>query len=71
MIIDSAVVGFLAEWGNSPLGILTALILGLLRSIPKLMGGLVRGIRNAPERILMRVLDAMDRRASSKSGGLF
>jgi hypothetical protein len=72
MTIDPAVAGFL-EWGNSPLGIavLTALILGILRSIPKLLRGFIRGIRNAPDRVLMRVVDAIDRRASSKSGDLF
>jgi hypothetical protein len=74
MTIDSAVVG-LAEWGNSPLGIavLTALVLGTLRSIPKLLRGLIRGLRNAPDRILMGMLNAIDKRASSKtgSGGLF
>jgi hypothetical protein len=69
--IDSAVVALL-EWVNSPLGIavLTALVLGTLRSIPKLLRGLIRGIRNAPERMLMGVLNAIDKRASSKSGGL-
>ncbi|MET3937072.1 hypothetical protein ABIE00_005188 [Arthrobacter sp. OAP107] len=72
MTIDSAVVGFLAEWGNSPLGIavLTALVLGTLRSIPKLLSGFIRGLRNTPERILMGVLEAIDKRTSSKSDGL-
>ena len=72
MTIDSAVVAVLVEWGSAPLGIavLTALVLGTLRSIPKLFRGLIRGIRNAPDRILMGVLNAIDKRASSKSGGL-
>jgi hypothetical protein len=72
MTIDSAVVKFFLEWGNSPLGVavLTALILSFLRGIPAILRGLVRVIRNAPERILMGVLDAIDKRASSKSGCL-
>lgn len=69
MTIDSAVVG-LAELGNSPLGIavLTALVLGTLRRIPKLLHGMIRGLRNAPDRLLMGLLNAIDKRASAKTG---
>ncbi|MET4134754.1 hypothetical protein [Pseudarthrobacter sp. PvP090] len=71
MTTDSAVASLL-EWGNSQLGIavLTALILGVLKNIPKLLRGFIRGLHNAPDRILMRVFDAIDRRTSSKSSGL-
>ena len=69
MTIDSAVVG-LAEWGSSPLGlaVLTALVLGTLRRVPKLLGRLIRGVRNAPDRLLMDLLNAIDKRASAKTG---
>jgi hypothetical protein len=57
MTIDPAVVGFLVQLGNSPLGIavLTALVLGTLRSIPELLRGFIRGIGNAPELIVLGV----------------
>lgn len=70
MTTESTIASLL-EWGNTQLGIavLTALILGVLKNIPNLLRGIVRRLHNAPDRILMRVFDAIDR-TSSKSGGL-
>lgn len=70
MILDSAVTWFL-QWGNTPLGVavLTALVLGVLRSVPRILRGILQGIRDAPERMLVGILNAIDRRMSSKGGG--
>ncbi len=50
--------------------VLTALVISTLRSIPRLLRGLIVGISETPERLLLGVLNAIDRRASNKNGDL-
>jgi hypothetical protein len=71
MTIDS-VIAFLIQTAGTPIGagVLTALVIGTLKSTPRLLRGLGTGLYRAPERILMGALNAIDRRASAKGGGL-
>lgn len=68
MTIDSVIAEAFA-WSSTPLGIgvTTGVILTVVRILPQLAVGLIRGMRAAPERMLMGTLNLIDRKARSKS----
>lgn len=71
MTVDS-VFSFLVQFSATDVGrgILIAVAVASLKSIPRLLHWLVSAIRNAPERIFMGALDFIDRRTSAKGEGL-
>lgn len=67
-----SVIAFLVQFAGTPVGVgvLTAVAISAVKSVPRLLRGLFTGICRAPERILMGVLNVIDRKASAKGGGL-
>lgn len=70
MTIESLITFFVQSAPMVGAGVLTALAISTVRSIPRLLRGLFVGITEAPERILLGVLNAIDRRASNRNGDL-
>lgn len=70
MTMESLIAFFVQTAPTVGAAVLTALAISTLRSIPRLLRGLFVGISEAPERILLSVLNALDRTASNKNGDL-